>query len=151
MTRKSSTLFAEYEPENNRWVLKDTEADENIIVVPNDGNGKAKLRTAISEPSDVSSERDFDTEYENTDDFSRFVSITLESDGTQEISASLNIGNNSGNLERIDSVLVHGEDLSEPTRVTLGPVEIPPGGFYDIGLGSNNESTIQFWNEWNRS
>lgn len=151
MNRKSTSLYTEYEPENDAWKLKDTDAGHDVLTVPDDGNGLVKVRTAVSDPTDVSGSRSKGTEYQNTDDYSKFVSVTLQSDGTQEINASIYQSNSSGlgSSDRVGALLMHAADISDTTRLMLGPIEVPPGGYYKVdGAGAE---TIAYWKEWNRS
>lgn len=109
-----------------------------------------ELDSSIETPSSVSGSRSVDTEYQNTNSHNLFVSAIFRSDGTQEIAVNFDIGNTSGALVTVDQIQVHAEDLTEPFVGTVGPVEVPVNGYYEIETGANHTGTVVDWVEWGR-
>lgn len=110
-----------------------------------------KLATDIEDVSRIAGSRSFDTEYTNGNDYNLFVSVSVESDGTQDINVTLRYATSGGTPNLTQQLNVDAGDLSSTRIHSLGPIEVPPGGEYELRQGAGNAATIKEWVEWGRT
>lgn len=105
-----------------------------------------ELNSAKQTPSDVSGSRSLDTEEQNTSGRLRSVSVTLRSDGAQDIFCEFRAGDTSGNTQNMDRVRIQSDSMSSDTRFSVGGI-VPDGHYYQVATFTGHSATVQSWDE----
>jgi len=103
-----------------------------------------QLDSAISTPTDVGLSTN--TEYENTSGAIKTVCVVFNTDGSQDISANIRFGP-SGAPEIADELIKDAADLTSGDRLSLGPIVVPHGAFYQVTTFGSHAATIDKWLE----
>jgi hypothetical protein len=124
-TRKSATLFTEYEPENNRWVIKDTKNNNIIMAVPDDGGGNVEFPSGTQRPTNLSDATVREVDHYELDD-SNIISTVFQFTADVSTSGKTILARPSDNLFVYGFYVVVGEGGSNERFVdTVGVLHSP--------------------------